>query len=175
MMNEGELIRYCEVLPKNEHGCQIFDLFSGPKPRNKDKRKLTPVPRIILKNKLGRKIKPEYFACHHCDNPRCVNPEHIYEGTHRDNMDDKMKRDRARLGISNPLISLANRGENNHFAKATPQMVLEIRNLREQGFFYRELAEKFNLSFGCIRKICSNGTWNFLPHCTKIGRDYTRR
>lgn len=171
-MREVDLITYCEALPYNENGCQIFDLFYGPKPRNKDKGIMTPVPRVILKNKLGREIQPGYFACHDCDTPRCVNPGHIYEGTHQDNMDDRRKRGRNRLGIPNPLISITNRGEGNGSAKVTAQMVLEIRKLREQGLRYKDLVEKFPISFRGIRRICSNETWKFLPHCTKIGRDY---
>lgn len=34
------------------------------------------------------------LACHHCDNPPCVNPEHLYWGTHKDNAADASARDR---------------------------------------------------------------------------------
>jgi hypothetical protein len=50
------------------------------------------VHRVALERKLGRPIAPGYFALHNCDYPSCVNPEHLYEGTHYDNMNDKMKR-----------------------------------------------------------------------------------
>ena len=49
--------------------------------------------RLMLANKLGRPIRDGHHALHLCDHPRCQRPEHLYEGTQRDNM-----RDRKRAG-----------------------------------------------------------------------------
>lgn len=47
------------------------------------------VPRFMLAQKLGREPK---VCCHKCDVPWCVNPDHLYDGDYRTNMQDAIER-----------------------------------------------------------------------------------
>lgn len=51
--------------------------------------------RLSLQRKLGREIKKGMCALHKCDNPSCVNPEHLWEGTKAQNNQDRAKKLRS--------------------------------------------------------------------------------
>jgi hypothetical protein len=62
---------------------------------------------------------PTYMhVCHTCDNPRCVNPAHLWLGTNEDNMKDKMRKGRQRTA----------RGQDSASSKLTEIQVREILN-----------------------------------------------
>lgn len=91
-------------------------------------------------------------VCHSCDNPPCVNPDHLFLGTHQDNMTDKMKKGRHR----------AARGEDVASAKLTAREVSVIRATRGilPGYI---VAETFGVSGGTISSIHSGRRWAEKP------------
>ena len=52
--------------------------------------------RWVLALKLGRPIGPKLMACHTCDTPACLNPEHLFEGTNSINQLDSAAKGRHR-------------------------------------------------------------------------------
>jgi len=58
-------------------------------------------------------ISPGLFICHRCDNPSCINPEHLFPGTQKDNIQDAIAKKRFKFpqrqpGESNPMALLTN-------------------------------------------------------------------
>lgn len=96
------------------------------------------------------------LVCHHCDNPICVNPDHLFIGDHFDNQRDCQKKFRRKFN-TNPRPST--QGEKHVRAKITTQDVLEIRELRSNGYTYKDLAKKFNLGKTTISHITKKRNW----------------
>jgi hypothetical protein len=104
-------------------------------------------------------------VCHHCDNPPCVNPHHLYIATHAQNMADASARGRIRTAppkvhgaYTHPESRV--RGARNGQAKLTTEQVAEIRTLYSNGqHSQRQLAQQFNVGKGTIWRIVTNQSW----------------
>lgn len=93
-------------------------------------------------------------VCHHCDNPTCCNPSHLFLGTIAENMKDRNTK--GRCGASGPP------GELNGCAKLTEQQVSEIRRLVAEGYTQRSVAHQFGISYAQVSRIHLNQRWKHL-------------
>lgn len=89
------------------------------------------------------------LVLHKCDVPSCVNPRHLYIGTPKDNMSDKMKRGRFRTGV----------GVKQPSAKLTDVIVKEIRKKYENGMFQRIIAKEYGVSQSVVSTVINNKAW----------------
>lgn len=99
------------------------------------------------------------LVCHHCDNPGCVNPYHLFLGTNKDNSDDKLKKNRQAKGKALAVAQSKNRpkGERNGNSKLTIDQVNQIRSI---DMSQRKLAKMFGVSQPLISKIKRKEMWN---------------
>lgn len=108
--------------------------------------------RLVYELEVGE-IPDGLCVCHHCDNPRCCRPDHLFLGTHVENMADMVTKGR-RKGINN--------GEGNGRAQITEGDVREIRRLRGT-LPTRELGARYGLTSATISKIQLKQTWAHVP------------
>ena len=92
------------------------------------------------------------YVCHSCDNRLCVNPDHLFVGTHKMNMNDMAKKGRA----AHPKGELQSR------SKLINNNIIEIRNLLKSGLTQTEIAKKFHVHPSHISRINSKEVWSHI-------------
>lgn len=95
---------------------------------------------------------------HKCDTQPCVRPDHLFLGTHLDNMKDKVNKGRVP------------HGENAGQAKLTAAQVHEVLEAYGSGFNTREVAERFGMSKGGVTAILRGTTWREITNGARVTR-----
>jgi len=81
---------------------------------------------------------------HTCDQPNCINPEHLLRGTHTDNAIDKYRKRRH------------SHGEGHYRARLT---IEQVREIREATGTYQAIGDRYGISRGGIHNIKSGRSW----------------
>jgi hypothetical protein len=98
----------------------------------------------------SKSIPAGMIVRHKCDNPLCVNPDHLEIGTHIDNMSDSVKRGRIARGIKDGNSKLINRD------------ILNIRRRSSSGESYSSLGREYGVAYTTISRICRGITWTHI-------------
>lgn len=92
------------------------------------------------------------FVCHHCDNPKCVRPSHLFLGTNSDNMKDCYRKGR----MKNPCAC----GEKHPMSKFTTSQIIEIRRAYKAGeYTIRGLSVLYSCSYPTMAAIVKYESW----------------
>ena len=100
-------------------------------------------------------IPDGFCVCHHCDNPPCVNPSHLWIGTNIDNVRDMVSKNRqSRVGTN------FKKGEERVQSKLVTPQVLQIRERALAGESHRKLAQEFGISNAQVSNIRTGKSWS---------------
>lgn len=92
------------------------------------------------------------LVCHTCDNPSCINPDHLFLGKPKDNTQDMIRKGRK-----------ANiKGSIHPSAKLDEIDVIAIKKQRLLGKKLKEIADQFGIAFQTVSEICKGKTWKHI-------------
>ncbi len=145
---------YSKVSLPNKNGCM---LWSGAKDSwgyghltvNKTTVKAHRLSYILHKGN----IQKEMYICHTCDTPACVNPEHLFVGTPKDNSQDCIAKGRFKK---------TQLGDDVATSKLDTKSVLEIIDLLKYGYTQVEIAEIYGVTTQNIHYIHHNKSWKHI-------------
>lgn len=92
---------------------------------------------------------PSHLVCHRCDNPGCINPLHLFDGTTQDNAIDMVSKGR----------NVKVRGVSGKRSPLTEDSVREIKRLSATGINNAELGRRFGVHRSTIRVIVTGCYW----------------
>ncbi len=150
-------VRFWAKVVKAEGGCWLWtgSTKGGYGVVTFGRRKRIPAHRVSWELTRGP-IPDGLCVLHNCpggDNPRCVNPDHLFVGTRGDNNADREAKGRGKVRL------IDNRGERNGQAVLTPAVVKMIRSDAAQGVSPARLAGECGAAVGTVRNVIARRTW----------------
>ena len=97
-------------------------------------------------------ISKGLHVCHTCDNPKCFNPDHLWLGTAKDNLQDMIAKGRSTI----------RKGQDGGKSKLKNEDVLEIRKMYSEGVSMASMGRKYNVTTACIDSICKRKNWKHI-------------
>lgn len=108
-------------------------------------------------------VPDEMLILHKCDTPACVNPDHLYVGTHQMNMKDRQNKGRAAYGKRNGMSTHPEtilRREASPRAKITMAIADSIRKDHAEGFkSHQKLGAKYGIKKSQVHNILTGKQW----------------
>lgn len=138
------IVRFEAKIDKNKNGCWIF---KQTEPKDgygifwvTEINSYVRAHRFSFEIYKNLKIPKGKQALHKCDNPPCVNPEHLWLGSHKENMADKAMKFRVK-------------------SKLNKEKVLEARRMRKLGMTYKKIAEELGSKESTVYHAINKTYW----------------
>lgn len=103
----------------------------------------------------GFALSRDVHLCHSCDNPRCINPKHLFEGNHKINAQDREQKGRGKHDL--------HWGNRSPHARLSVDQVQEIRRKRLAGVSSYRLAKEYGISANTAWMIAYGHSWRNIP------------
>ncbi len=148
-----EIERFHKKYIKKDNGCWIWTGTTSPNSMGalygrhwQDRGRLIGAHRFSYIIHCGEILNTDY-VCHKCDTPLCVNPDHLFIGTHKDNMLDMVQKKRSFKGRGEKKIGRA---------KLTNKQADDIRQMTMS---HSKIAKMFSVSSATIGRIKRRETY----------------
>lgn len=128
-------------------GADYLRKYDAPRVRFGDGRRTT-VPKYVFE-RFVEKLRGDNIVCHTCDNPRCWNIKHLYQGTQSTNNHDMLSRGRG----NSP------KGTEHYKSVLSLDTVIDIKTRLKYGGQPKNIANKLQLDVSLVRHIAANQSW----------------
>lgn len=135
---QTELRGECHIFTGHTDECGYGRIHNG--------RKLVRLHRATWEREHGQ-IEPGMEVCHECDTPACINPDHLFLGTHKENIEDCVRKGRNQ------------RGSQKYNAKLTEDTVRAIKAAMARGATNAALGREHGISACCMSRIRHGIKW----------------
>lgn len=103
-------------------------------------------------------IKERYLICHSCDNPACVRPDHLFQGTPKDNVHDMLYKGRGGFKVVETNGKTTFKLSNKNFNTAKLDRT-QVKEIKVSTLPIKDLAAKYNVKYHTIYDILKGRTW----------------